>query len=83
MHPTRPRRKRRRNARSWRKSSEPARSVLTKGRRSTSRRPNRFSPLETWRPEPKLSPLHKIPTLRSWLAIRDAATEPMHGAAAG
>ena len=45
MHPTRTRRNRRRTARSWRKSREPARSVLTKGRPSTSRRQNRFSPL--------------------------------------
>lgn len=45
MHPTRTRRNRRRTARSWRKSREPARSVLTKGRRSASRRQNRFSPL--------------------------------------
>ena len=78
MHPTRTRRNRRRTARSWRKSREPARSVLTKGRRSTSRRQNRFSPLAAWRPEPELSPLHKIPTLRPWLATRDTAME--HGA---
>lgn len=31
-----------------------------------------------WRPEPELSPLHKIPTLRPWLATRDTAME--HGA---
>jgi len=83
MHPIRPRRKSHRIARTWRKSPEPARSVLTKGRRPASRRPNRFSPLEAWRPEPELSPLHRIPTLRPWLATRDAAIEPMHDAQAG
>jgi hypothetical protein len=67
-----PRRKlpRRDRARTWRAGSHPGRSVLSKGRRSKSRRASRFSPLPPWRPEPELSPLHKIPTLRAWLAAR-------------
>jgi|GEM_PF-3032011 len=72
-YPTRFRHKRRtRPSRVWRKSPEPGRSRLTKGRRSASRRPGRFSPLAIWRPEPDLSPLHKIPTLLPWLARRAA-----------
>jgi hypothetical protein len=68
----RPRRKlsRRTAPPSWRPGSEPARSVLTRGRRSTSRRAERFSPLQPWRPEPELSPLQKIPTLAAWLAAQ-------------
>jgi hypothetical protein len=67
-----PRRKlpRHKRGRTWRAGPEPGRSVLTKGRRSASRRASRFSPLPPWRPEPELSPLHKIPTLRPWLAAR-------------
>jgi hypothetical protein len=71
-----PRRKlpRQKRSRTWRAGREPGRSVLTKGRRSTSRRATRFSPLRPWRPEPELSPLHKIPTLRAWLAARAKMT---------
>lgn len=76
MNPIRSRRARRpRPARLWRKGPEPTRSTLSKGRRSTSRRPGRFSPLHVWRPEPELSPLHKIPTLLPWFAKRDAHEE--------
>jgi hypothetical protein len=77
MHPLRPRR---RTMRFWRPGPEPASSKLSKGRRSTSRRLNRFSPLEAWRAEPVLSPLHKIPTLRPWLATREAQMPAMHAA---
>lgn len=67
-----PRRKlpRKKRGRTWRAGPHPGRSVLTKGRRSASRRIERFSPLRPWRPEPELSPLHKIPSLRAWLAAR-------------
>jgi hypothetical protein len=45
--------------------------VLTKGRRSTSRARNQFSPLEPPREKPEPSPLYQIPTLRPWLAARE------------
>jgi hypothetical protein len=66
-----PRRKRNRAGRSWRRGSEPSRSVLTRGRRSTSRARNRFSPLEPLQEKLEPSPLYQIPTLRPWLAARE------------
>jgi len=80
MPPRRKRPRRNRPPRSWRPGKEPARSVLTKGRRSASRRADRFSPLQPCRPEPKLSPLQKIPTLAAWLAARAETTRDMRRA---
>lgn len=66
-----PRRKRKGAARSWRKGQSPERSVLTKGRRTSSRRPDRFSPLHLPPKQVQPSPLEQIPTLRPWLAARE------------
>jgi len=80
MPPRRKRPRHNRAVRTWRAGPGPARSALSKGRRSASRRTTRFSPLQPWQPEPELSPLHKIPTLRPWLAARAEMTPDMHGA---